>query len=68
MLTIFRVAPNLFKARLSAKPLKDIKMIFVFMQIDSFSQERFCTKNRFETDGFWNSEMVDCNCSYFMGQ
>ena len=33
----FRAAPSLFKARLSAKPLKDIKMIFVFMQIDSFS-------------------------------
>ena len=31
-----------------------MKMIFLF----SFSQERFCTDSRFESESFWNSEMA----------
>lgn len=38
-----------------------MKIIFILMQIKSFSQERFCTLFRFDVDEFWNSEMAYCN-------
>ena len=33
---------------------------FIIMQINSFSQERFCTWPGFKSEGFWNSKMANC--------
>ena len=54
---LFPSYPKLFKTKLSAKLLLG-KRDFIFMQINSLSQERFCTLPRFESESYKKSEMV----------
>ena len=48
----------LFQSGLSAKPFK-LKGFFLFScKLNSFYQQRLCNWPRFESEGFWNSEMA----------
>ena len=50
---LFELPKPLFQSEAECEAI-DMEMIFYF----SFSQERFCTKPRFESENFWNSEIA----------